>query len=155
MSSSNRNNIIGCFVSSVSVYHDDDEATQRTKQQKGELFRSYIWGDLGISDPLKVLPHSRYGKDLKLILLEFHVLPLLEELGHLRELGYYRKKEKSIGAPIIVHDRNFFDRSELERRAFLRESILVKLDLIVAVVTRNKLDTDLKSLRSDVDRILS
>lgn len=150
----NNNTILGCFVS-TSRYPDADSQTVGILEKQWELFRSYVWGDFGISDPLKSLKRSDYGKDLKLALFKFYVLPLLEELTYLKEIERYRPKERAIGIPIIIHDDNFFNKSDYERRLFLKNAILEKLDLLAGVIKRNKLDTNLKLLKADVERVLS
>lgn len=149
----NDNNILGCFVSGPSLYDDADQQTEDTATEKAEIFRSYIWGDFGICDSLKTLGRSDYGKDLKLVLLKFYVLPLLEMLAAIKEIEPYRPKERSIGIPIIIHDHNFFNKSDYERRKFLKDVILEKLDLLANVVKRNKLDTDIELLKSDVEKL--
>lgn len=146
-------NILGCFISGPANYADEDPAIEEHRRQKGDLFSTYIWGEFGIRDPLKTLKRSDYGKDLKLALLQFYVLPLLEELAYLKEIERYRPKERAIGIPIIIHDENFFNRSDLERRRFLKDAILEKLDLLAKVVKRNKLDTDIELLKSDVEKL--
>ena len=95
-----------------------------------------------------------YGKDLNLVLLEFHVKPTPTELSYLKEIGSYHKKDSSIGIPIIVTDENFFSKTEEERYRFLKEAILNKMDLLENVVKKKKLDTDVKKLKADIDRIL-
>ncbi len=146
--------ILGCFVSGPSVYHDTDRIVRSSLEEKGEIFREYIWGALGICNPLKTLNRSDYGNDLQLALFKFYVQPLLEELLYLKEIERFRPKEKAIGIPIIIHDDNFFSRSDYERRKFLKDTMLEKLDLLAAVVKRNKLDTNIGLLKSDVERIL-
>ena len=126
----NDNNILGCFVSGPSLYHDADQQTVDIATQKAELFRSYIWGEFGISVPLKTLNRSDYGRDLKLALFKFYTLPLIETLAVVKEIERYRPKERSIGIPIIIHDDNFFNRSDYERRVFLKNILLEKLDLL-------------------------
>ncbi len=148
-------NILGCFISGAANYSDEDPVIAERRTEKSELFRTYIWGELGIRNSLKKLKRSDYGNDLKLALFQFYVLPLLEELTYLKEIERYRSKERSIGIPIIIHDENFFNRSDLERRQFLKDEILEKLDLLAKVVKRNKLDTNIALLKADVDRILS
>ena len=155
LSEGEETNILGCFVSGPSLYHDADQKTREVATAKAEEFRSYIWGEFGISVPLKKLKRTDYGEDLKLALLQFYVLPLLELLAVLKDIERYRAKERAIGIPIIIHDENFFNRSELERRDFLKTSILEKLDLLAVVVKRNKLDTNIELLKVDVARILS
>lgn len=147
--------ILGCFISGAANYADEDPAIEELRGKKSELFRTYIWGEFGIRDPLKTLKRSDYGKDLQLALFQFYVLPLLEELAHLKEIERYRPKERAIGIPIIIHDENFFNRSDLERRRFLKDAILEKLDLLARVVKRNKLDTDIELLKTDVAKVLS
>lgn len=148
-------NILGCFISWAANYADEDPAIVERREKKSELFDTYIWGEFGIRDPLKTLKRSDYGEDLKLALLQFYVLPLLEQLAYLKEIERYRPKERSIGIPIIIHDENFFNRSDYERRAFLRTAILEKLDLLARVVKRNKLDTNIELLKADVAKVLS
>jgi hypothetical protein len=146
-------NILGCFVSGPATYHDDVPGTRELLAQKGELFRSYVWGPLGICDSLKTLNRSHYGKDLKLALFQFYILPLLEELKYLKEIERYRPKERAIGIPIVIHDENFFNRTDFERRKFLKVVILEKLDLLANVVRKNKLDTDIELLKADVEKL--
>lgn len=146
-------NILGCFVSGPARYPEADAETIDRLNRKGELFRSYIWGEFGIDQYLKMLKSANYGKDLQLALFEFYLLTILEELTYLKEIGRYRPKERAIGIPVIVHDENFFNRSDLERRRFLKDSILEKLDRLAVVVKRNKLDTNIASLKDDVDKI--
>ena len=145
--------ILGCFVSGPATYHDDDAGTREFLRRKGEVFDSYIWGSLGIRDPLNTLKRQDYGQDLQLVLFQFYVLPLIEELAVLKDMGRYRPKERSVGIPVIIHDKNFFDRSDFERRRFLKDVILEKLDLLAVVIKRNKLDTNIALLRSDVERL--
>lgn len=147
-------NILGCFVSYPANYHDTDSETVEMRREKGKLFEEYIWGRFGISDPLKKLRREDYGKDLKLVLCQFYLLPLLEELAALKEIERYRPKERAIGLPIIVHDQNFYNKSDYERRRFFKEAILEKLDLLAEVVKNNNLDTDVELLKSHVAEIL-
>ena len=133
--------ILGCFISGPANYSDEDPAIKECRREKGDLFSTYIWGELGIRDHLRTLKRSDYGKDLKLALFQFYVLPLLEELAYLKEIERYRPKERAIGIPIIIHDENFFNRSDYERRVFLRTTILEKLDLLAKVGIRLRLST--------------
>jgi hypothetical protein len=147
--------ILGCFVSGPATYHDTDPTTRESLKGKAETFRSYIWGEFGLSQKLKRLRRSDYGRDLDFVLLKFYLLPLIEELAVLKDVERCRKKEKAIGIPIIIHDKNFFDRSDYERRRFLKEAIMEKLDLLEMVIKRNKLDTNICRLKSDVVKVLS
>jgi hypothetical protein len=69
--------ILGCFISGPANYADEDPAIRESRRRKGELLRTYIWGEFGVRDPLNTLKRSDYGKDLKLALFQFYVLPLL------------------------------------------------------------------------------
>jgi macrodomain Ter protein organizer (MatP/YcbG family) len=76
-------------------------------------------------------------------------------LDNLKEIENYRKREKSIGIPIIVNDENFFEQSENNRYNFLKQTITQKVDLLIKIVEQKKLDTKIESLKSDLDKILS
>jgi len=150
---SENRNILGCYAS-VALDFKGDQPTQIISEKKGELFRSYIWGETGICKTLKTLKHGDYGKDLVLILFQFYVNPG-PPMENLKEIENYRKKEKAIGIPIIITDENFFSKSEEERRSFLKESFLKKLDLLAEVVEKKKLDTKIDVLKSDLEKILT
>ena len=131
-------NILGCFVSSM------------MGEVNGSIFRDYIWGDKGICKTLKQLKSKDYGQDLLLILFQFYVNPIPYLLQNLKEIENYRKKEKSIGIPIIINDDNFFCKTEDEKYEFLKKSILYKLDILENVIVKKKLDTKLNLLKSDL-----
>ena len=143
-------NILGCFLK----VGFDPNLKRGEAHELGNQVSSYIWGERGISDKLKRLKIKDYGNDLILVLFEFNVKPTPIELSYLKEIGSYRKKEKSIGIPIIITDENFFNKTEEERYRFLKEVILNKMDLLENVVKKKKLDTDVKKLKADIDRIL-
>ncbi|MFM2375225.1 MAG: hypothetical protein RLZZ165_322, partial [Bacteroidota bacterium] len=67
----------------------------------------------------------------------------------------YRAKEKAIGIPIVINDKNFFSKTEEERYSFLKQSILQKLDLLAEVVKKKKLDTKMDLLKADLQKLLS
>lgn len=146
-------NILGCFVSITNEASGLD-SKRKIADEKGDLFRNYIWGQNGIKEKLILLKRENYGKDMNLILLEFYLNPISYLRQNLREIESYRKKEKAIGIPIIVTDENFFSKTEEERYRFLKETILNKMDLLENVVKKKKLDTDVKKLKADIDRIL-
>lgn len=125
-------NILGCFLK----VGFDPNLKRGEAHELGNQVSSYIWGERGISGNLKKLKIEDYGKDLNLVLLEFHVKPTPTELSYLKEIESYRKKEKAIGIPIIVTDENFFSKTEEERYRFLKEAILNKMDLLENVVDR-------------------
>jgi hypothetical protein len=149
-----KSNILGCFISGPAIYYDADQRTKDLASEQGEIFRTYIWSEKGICDTLKKLNHQDYGKDLILILFQFYVSPLPIELQNLKEIESYRKKEKSIGIPIIVNDENFFSKSEEARFTFLKQSIFQKLDILAEVIKKRKLDTKIDLLKSDLEKIL-
>jgi len=147
-------NLFGCFVSYPSLIYDATEEQKQNSKNQGDLFSTYIWGEMGISDNLKKLKYEDYGKDLTLALFQFHLKPIPYELPYLKEIESYRKNEKSIGIPIIVTDENFFSKSEEGRYDFLKQSILQKMDLLAEVVKKKKLDTNMVRLKIDLEKIL-
>ena len=149
-------NIFGCFISYPSFYEEEITIEMRKRATAdGDLFKTYIWGDKGISDKLKNLNYKSYGEDIKLALFQFYLKPIPYLLNHLKDIESYRKKEKAIGISIIVNDDNFFCKSEEERYDFLKQSILAKLDLLSEVVKKKKLDTNMELLKSDLQEIFS
>jgi hypothetical protein len=143
-----------CFVSITTGNYNDDQKVRDLASEQGKLFRTYIWGEKGICRSLKKLKNETYGKDLAIILFQFYVNPLPIQLQNLKEIESYRKKEKSIGIPVIVNNENFFNKSEAARYAFLKQSIYQKLDVLAEVVKKNRLDTKIDSLKSDLQKIL-
>lgn len=149
----NDSDILGCFVFGQILEYKD--ISQQEAEKNNSLFDDYIWGEKGIDKDLKKLKHEDYGKDLLLILFEFNLNPIPERLKHIKEMENYRKNEKSIGIPVIVNDENFFNRSEVERRLFLKNTLLAKLDLLAEKVKKNKLDTDIVKLKMDLESVLA
>lgn len=145
------NEIFGCFFK---IGFDPNKTEQEFKDLSN-TFRAYIWGEKGISDTLKKLKHEDYGKDLILALFEFNVKPTSLELEKIKNIGSYRKSEKSVGIPIIVTNENFFSKSEEGRYSFLKQSILQKLDLLAEVVKKKKLDTKTDLLKADLEKLLN
>ena len=100
-------NIFACFVSYPSLVADVSEQTKDEAIKKGDMFRSYIWGEAGLDRFLKKIQYSDYGQDLKRILFQFYVLPCDYERVHIRNIENYRKREKAIGISIII-ESDFF-----------------------------------------------
>ena len=148
-----KNEIFGCFVSQPTDSRWSQEKLDFIMKQ-GEEFRGYIWGRRGISELLKKLDRSNYGKDLELVLFQFYVKPIPELLTCLKEIEAYRKKERATGIPIIINDENFFSKTERGRYDFLGEIILAKMNLLAEVVKRRKLDTNMSLLVSDLKKII-
>lgn len=105
-------------------------------------------------ESLRVLHYQKYGCDLELILFQFYTNPLEIMAIQLREVEYYRRKERSIGVSVVVNEDNFFSRSEIQRRDFLRDIIVTKLELLRKTVKRGKLDTNIELLLLEVKMLL-
>ena len=58
-------NLFACFVSYPSILADASEQTKDEAIRKGELFRSYIWGEIGLDCFVKRIVYSDYGQDYK------------------------------------------------------------------------------------------
>lgn len=119
-------------------------------EEEGAIFRKYLWGKKGIADFIKSLHYDKYGYDLNIILFKFYVNPDPYTLSDLKEVEPYRKSEQSISTNIIVNNSNFFLKSENERREFIKNSIMEKLNSIEEIVTKKKLDTNMNLLKSDL-----
>jgi hypothetical protein len=137
------NYILGCFVSST------------IGDKFGPIFRSYIYGENGLNNKLQILNFTTYGDDLKLALFQFYVNPIPYLSSELKPIEAYRKKEKSIGIPVIVNNDNFFSQSEEGRYAFLKKAILNKMGLLEVVVKEKKLDTNMSLLKADLEKVLN
>lgn len=101
-------NIFACFVSYPSFAASVSEQTKDEVIRKGDMFRSYIWGEAGFDRFMKRIPYSNYGQDLKRILFQFYVLPCDYERMHISDIENYRKREKAIGISIII-ENDFFN----------------------------------------------
>lgn len=148
-------NILGCYVSITQAYPDADQQTKDLVAEQGQLFRTYIFGEKGLNETLRLLNYKDYGKDLILALFQFYVnpIPMLEQA--LKEIEPYRKSEKSIGIPIVVNNNNFFSQTEEARLNFLKLTILQKLDVLAEVIKKKKLDTKIELLKTDLQEILN
>ena len=147
-------NIFGCFVSGPAVYGDSSTETINESERLGEEFVKFMWGSNRLCEILKQLKHQDYGTDLTIILFQFYLNPIPEQLSYLKEIGSYRRKEKSIGIPVIVDNHNFFTLSDIERRIKIVTILKQKLNLVESVIKRNKLDTKFNELKVDFSKIL-
>ena len=136
-------NLIGFYASFNADDHDK------------ELVKSYLWADNGLKNKLKSLKWSNYGQDFHIILFQVYSKPIPYLRDALREIENYRRKEKSIGVPIIIDELNFFNLSEKDRQSFFKNIILNKLDLLQDKIKRNKLDLDIIKLKQDIEILLS
>jgi hypothetical protein len=148
------NNILGCFVASGYAYAEDSQEIKSKSIANGEIFDSYIYKEKGVYEIISRLERDNYGRDMELILFQFHVNPIPYILPYLKEIESYRKKEKSIGVTIIITDENFFNKYEQERYDFIKTSIMQKMDLVEEVVKKKKLDTDMELLKKDLVAVL-
>lgn len=150
-----KDKFLGCFVSVTHPYPDASQQAKDLAAEQGKLFRSYIWGEKGISDTLKELRNETYGKDLMIILFQFYVNPIAYELDNLKGIEAYRKNEKSIGIPIVISEKNFFSQTEKGRYEFLKKIIFKKLELLAEVVKKKKLDTKMDLLKEDLQKLFN
>jgi hypothetical protein len=137
------NNILG-FYASFNFGETDSE-----------LIRSYLWSENGLKNKFKSLKWHDFGTDLKLILFEIYVRPIAHERKNIKPIGNYRRKEQSVGIPIILDDNNFFGLEENERELYFKNTILEKLELLTEKIKRNKLDTNITELKRKVRTTLN
>lgn len=142
-------NIFACFVSYPSLVADVSEQTKDEAIKKGDMFRSYIWGEAGLDRFLKKIQYSDYGQDLKRILFQFYVLPCDYERVHIRNIENYRKREKAIGISIII-ESDFFQYSDTQRKCILVSSIISKIEELKEIIEKNSLDTNFEQLVLDL-----
>lgn len=121
-----------------------------------EHVKTILWGPEGINMKLKPLKNSDYGSDFKLILFQIYSNPISYQRVSLKALENYRRKEKSIGIPLILDDDNFFNLAEHQQRDFLSQSVSDRLNLLGERVKRSKLDLNISALIKDVsDKLTS
>ena len=72
---------------------------------------------------------------------------------HILTTEKYRKREKTIGLPIII-EYDFFRHSDIQRKRFLASSVISKVEGLKEMIERNKLDTNLKQLILDLNEEL-
>ncbi len=135
------NNIIGVY------------ASFGFEEPNKEFVKELLWGENGIKNQFSSLKSQNYGTDIMLILFEFYVNPIPYLRGNLKEIGSYRKKEKSIGIPTILDNETFFNLNKNEQNLFLKNTILNKLTLVKEKVKRNKLNFRIDELIIDVEKL--
>ncbi len=116
-------NILGVYAR----FQVEDTGSE-TKNEKE--FKGFLWGndgDGGLSSELKKVSGS-YGKDLKLILIQFIVNSISSPFPNPDPLGKFRQKEKSIGVWIEINKENFFNKSEKDRNTYVKSEILDHLE---------------------------
>lgn len=117
------------------------------------MVKEHLWGENGLKNRFSTLKWQDYGTDIVLILFEFNVNPIPYLRENLKEIGSYRRKEKSIGIPTILDNENFFELDENEQLDFLKNRIIEKLSLVKEKVKRNKLNFNIDGLISDVKKL--
>lgn len=129
-------------------------ASFQSGESDQELVKQYLWGEEGFKEQLKALKWQSYGQDFQLILFEIYVNPIPYLRDALKEMGSYRRKEKSIGIPIILDQDNFFALNDNGRQKFFQSTIIKRLKLLKDKVKRNKLDLDIHKLIKDTEETL-
>jgi hypothetical protein len=130
-------------------------ASFMTPDSDQNLIKNYLWSEDGLKNKLSSIKWQTYGHDFHLILFQFYVKPIPALRNNLRKIENYRRKEKSIGVPIIIDEANFFSLNVIERQKFLTNTILIKIDLLREKVKRNKLDLDVSKLKEDIAKLLA
>lgn len=138
-----QNNIIGFY------------ASFNLNEPNKDFVKSYLWGSNGLKNKLAHLKWKNYGEDIETILFQIYVNPIQYERKNLREIESYRRKEKSIGIPIILDNDSFFKLTENEKQKFFTKIILKKLGLVELKVKQNKLNFDISQLIDDVNKSLN
>lgn len=147
-------NIFGYFVSYPSLPSDVPDEANENAIKRGDEFRSYIWGQSGVSGLTKNIPYYNYGKGLELILFQFYVIPCDYERAQIKEIGQYRKKEKSIGISLIIEE-DFFLRTDADRRRIIRPLMVSRVESLEKVIKRRRLDTNIWRLILDLRSAMS
>ena len=151
---SQSSSIIGCFVSSVNSYLKSSDEERNKLEKQGIEFRSYIWGEKGLDPFLKKLDRTLYSKEFNLILIQFYVNPIKEHIVKIREIENIRKKEMAIGVSIVINDDLFFNNNEMERKKYLKEIIIKRIEKLNERMKRNNISIDLNKLKEDMEIII-
>lgn len=142
MTSIRDDNIFGFYASFMKGETEEEQVLQ------------YLWGVSGLKEQLKSLKWQSFGDDIHLILFQIYVKPIPYLRNVLKEIGNFRRKEKSVGIQIILDQSNFFNLSETDRHKFFHITILKRLELLKEKVKRNKLDLDIEKLKTETNRLL-
>ncbi len=148
-----QNDMIGCFVSGPNHIFGELESIRLKKEEKGKTFRSFIWGEQGLDKIFKKLEAQNCGVDIELILLQFYVEPLKIERDNMKEIFEYRRKERSVGVPIII-ESEFFSLSSPKKIKYLERKVFEALDKVNELVNSKNLDTNISLLKSELIYLL-
>lgn len=146
------NNIFACFISYPSLTADASDDKKEEAEKRGDIFRSYIWGDDGIDSLIKQISYYDYGRDIRRILIQFYVMPCDYERMNIKEVESYRKKEKSIAVSIIIEE--YFFNTVKDRKDIISSSIISSIEKLENIIRKRNLDTNIKQLVSDLRNIL-
>jgi hypothetical protein len=91
---------------------------------------------------------------LGIILFQFKINPLKEEIQVLKEIENFRSKEKSIGINVIINNEKFFSKSHSDRKVFLGLRILELFDKVKPVLKRNKIIMDIEKIDNDLKDVI-
>lgn len=118
----------------------------------GVHFAEYIWGENGYEILLKEILLKYYGKDLRLLLIQYYVEEDYKPdwSPDKPRLSNYSNKNKDIAVAFSVNKDKFHNVGEQERRQFIVETTLQAVDLVEARLGKRKLDINFKRLREDV-----
>ena len=146
-----KENIFGVFIATSFKLKTDSDKKKANKN--GDIFDKYLWGNTGVKQILINLDHIKYGSDLELILFEFYLDPLDDQIRLRKPVGNYRKKEKAIGLVFNIFD-DFFEMSHESRVDYLKKIIIERLEELKIRVKKNKLDLDIDILILDTKEAL-
>jgi hypothetical protein len=142
---------LGCFVSWPATNWDDEVSVVDAAHDKARIFRTFVWGPGGIFDFLESIRSSDYSEEISLILFQFFLNPSKHEVETRKEIGSYRKSEKSISISVFVNDASFFDVGENEKMVFMKEIILQKLKALGVAARKRKLELNIEKLMKDLE----
>lgn len=120
----------------------------------GGAFRDFLFHETRIADVLKEVRASAYGADLRRIVLNFHITPSAEDLQDVRPTSDFRKRDHAVEVGIVV-EREFFAWSLEERRTWVIDRILERVEALRPLVARRKLDTRFDALIGDLRAALT
>jgi hypothetical protein len=143
--------LLGCYVS-ASTSATLDKHCQELAFEKGKLFRNYIFGENGINNIIKKIDSENYGNDIKLILFEFYINPLEQYFDYINKGINYRKKEKSIGIPVIITDETFFNKSEDKKLEYIKDIIFEELNILSEYIKNKKIDIKIGLIIKDLQK---
>ena len=141
--------LLGCYVS-TSTNSTLDKYYQELAFEKGKIFRDYIFGKNGLKNIINKLNSENYGNEINLILFEFYINPVEQYFNYINKRINYRKKEKSIGIPVVITDEIFFNQSENKRLKYLKDIIFEKLVFLSEYIKNKKINMKIDIMINDL-----